>query len=375
MTPVTRADAATHGKSRGRDGSPAPEPLTRPALKPGLAVLWRDGRTIQVGVDPRRAVVLAGLGRAAADVLRALDGSRDRAGVLAAVADRGIPAGAADRVIALLAAGDTLDYLPAPAGQSPPAPARRQFGPEMAAVSLAQRQRDGGAAVIMRRRASQIRVHGAGRIGSSVASLLAASGIGHVTCTDPRPAGPADLAPAGLHHADLGIPAERGAARAIRRIAPGTRTGGTDRLPDLAVLTSKPEPELITSLMREGIPHLCATAAEAIAVVGPLVTPGRSACIHCIDLTRRDRDPAWPLIAAQLAGGQPSPPACDAVLATAAATQAAAQALAFIDGADAARPSPAAVNGTLELVMPDWRWRRRTWPVHYDCACRRNEFP
>ncbi len=372
MTPVSRADRDALGTSPGDGERAAAKHLARPALKPGLRVVWRDGQTIQVGVDPRRAVALTGLGRAATGVLHTLDGSRDRAGVIAAARDRGIPAGTADRVIALLAAGDALDAVPASADGSLPAFARRKFGPELATASLAHRQHDGGAAIIARRRAGHVRVHGAGRIGASVASLLAGSGIGRVSCTDPRPAGLADLAPAGLHHADLGIPAERGAARAIRRIAPGVRTAGADRPPDLAVLTGEPEPGLIIRLMREGVPHLRVTAAEAIAVVGPLVTPGRSACIRCIDLTRRDRDPAWPLVAAQLAGPETSPPACDAVLATAAATQAAMQALAFLD---AAGPSPAAIDGTLELVMPDWRWRRRTWPMHYDCGCRRNDIP
>jgi hypothetical protein len=27
------------------------------------------------------------------------------------------------------------------------------------------------------------------------------------------------------------------------------------------------------------------------------------------------------------------------------------------------------VNGTLELVLPSWQWRRRTWPPHPDCDC------
>ena len=88
--------------------------------------------------------------------------------------------------------------------------------------------------------------------------------------------------------------------------------------------------------MRARIPHLAASADEAIGVVGPLVIPGRTACLRCLDLTRADRDPAWPLILAQLDGRQPDPPACDAPLAAAVAAQAAAQALTFIDRAVAA---------------------------------------
>ena len=118
--------------------------------------------------------------------------------------------------------------------------------------------------------------------------------------------------------------------------------------------------------MRERIPHLAASADEAIGIVGPLVIPGRTACLRCLDLTRTDRDPAWPLILAQLAGRTVDPLACDAPLAAAVAAQAAAQVLAFTDRAAGAG---AVSNGTLELVLPGWQWRRRTWPRHRDCSC------
>ena len=41
------------------------------------------------------------------------------------------------------------------------------------------------------------------------------------------------------------------------------------------------------------------------------------------------------------------------------------QVLAMADGTTA----PAALGGTLEMALPDWRWRRRTWPPHPDCGC------
>jgi hypothetical protein len=85
-----------------------------------------------------------------------------------------------------------------------------------------------------------------------------------------------------------------------------------------------------------------------------------------LDLARADRDPAWPLILAQLLSRQPDLLACDAPLAAAVAAHAAAQALAFID-----RPAEAGAvaNGTLELVLPSWQRRRRTWPPHPECDC------
>ncbi len=343
----------------------------RPVLKPGLLHLWRDSETVQIGVDPRRGFAFTGLGQAAAAVLAVLDGSRDRAAVLAATATRGVPAEATDRVLTLLAAGGALDDFPATARRVFPEGTAARLAPELSTASLAHRDGDGGVRVMVRRRLTQVRLYGAGRIGSSVACLLAASGVGHVTCRDLRPAGPADAAPAGLDLTGAGEPREQGVARAVRRVAPDIRTDDDETRPDLVVLTDDHDPGLIGELMAECVPHLTATAAEAIGVVGPLVLPGRSACLRCLDLTRRDRDPGWPLIAAQLAGKSPATPACDAVLATAVAAQAAGQVLAFVDRSG---PEPAVINGTLELVLPDWRWRRRTWPLHHECGCGRNKW-
>jgi hypothetical protein len=125
-------------------------------------------------------------------------------------------------------------------------------------------------------------------------------------------------------------------------------------------------PELPGSLMAGGVVHLAAAASEAIGVVGPLVIPGQTACLSCVDMARTDRDPAWPLILAQISGRPPQPAACAAVLAAAVAAQATAQALAFLDRAG---PATGVINGTLELVLPDWQWRRRSWIPHRECRC------
>ncbi len=132
------------------------------------------------------------------------------------------------------------------------------------------------------------------------------------------------------------------------------------------MIAGHPGLELPATLMASRLPHLCAYASEAIGVVGPFVLPGRTACVRCLDHARTDRDPAWPVILAQLAGRQPVPLACDAPLAAAVAAQASFQVLAFIDGA--AVPG-AVTNGTLELVLPAWQWRRRTWSPHPACDC------
>jgi hypothetical protein len=95
------------------------------------------------------------------------------------------------------------------------------------------------------------------------------------------------------------------------------------------------------------------------------VLPGRTGCLRCADLHRADRDPAWPVVAAQLAGvrrrrEEPS----DVVLATLAAALGARQCLDLLDGRE-----PAAAGASLELSLTDWRLRRRGWPPHRRCDC------
>src|SRR5580693_6080894 len=80
----------------------------RPALKTGLRPLWRDKGTLQVGVDPRRARALTGLGKAAA-VVSLLDGSRDTADVVRTAGEYGIRPEVVHRVVGLLATAGVLD--------------------------------------------------------------------------------------------------------------------------------------------------------------------------------------------------------------------------------------------------------------------------
>jgi hypothetical protein len=322
----------------------------RPAVKPGLLAVWRDRDTLQIGIDPRRATALAGMA-GVGGLLSLLDGSRDRAQVLAAARGLGIPEAAADRVLSLLAAAGALHDLPARADQLACGPARRRLAPELATAALAHGDTDGGARTLARRQEALIWVHGTSRAGLSLAALLAGSGIGRVRTSGPAAAG---TGAAGTGAADL---------------PPGLATGSGQRgqpRPDLVVLAGPWHPELPAALVSACLPHLALSAAEAIGTVGPLVVPGRSACLRCLDLARTDRDPAWPLILAQVAGRAADPPACDTVLATAVAAQAAAQVLQFVDRA---APAGAVLNATLELVLPGWQWRRRSWPPHRRCGC------
>jgi hypothetical protein len=299
----------------------------RPALRPGLLPLWRDRDTVQIGVDSRRAVALTGVG-GAATVIRLLDGSRDRADVVREAQQHGVPATVAEQVIATLAAAGVLVDLSTSSLRAIPAELRDELMAELASASMTRQDCDGGAQLLARRSAFSVHVLGAGRIAETVADLLTCAGLAAQAGPSPGP---------------------------TRAVSAG-----------LAVLIGRPELGPAETLRRSGVPHLAVSANEAIGIVGPLVCPGVSACLRCVELTRAERDPAWPLLLAQLSGRSAHPTACDAALATAVAAQAAAQAIAFADRAPLAE---ATANGTLELVLPGWQWRRRTWLPHRSCSC------
>ncbi len=279
---------------------------------------------MQVGVDPRRAVAITGM-RHAADVIRLLDGSRDRAEVLAEAGRRGVPAATAERVMTVLAAAGVLIDYPAQLLRSLPADLRRRLLPVLAAASLGDQDGDGGARLLARRSTTTVAVRGTGLVADSLADLLTRSGLA----------------------ACRGEPADRSGA-------------------DLLVLVGHQSPDQTAQLLGLPSPYLSVTASEGIGVVGPLVRPGSTACLRCLDLARAERDPAWPLVLAQLSGRSADPPACDPVLAAGVAAQAASVVIAFADGGPLA---DAAVNGTLELLVSGWQWRRRSWRPHPACSC------
>jgi hypothetical protein len=282
---------------------------------------------VQVGVDPRRAAAVSGM-RAAADVIRLLDGSRSRDQVVAEASQRGVPAAVTERVITLLAAAGAVIDFPADALRSMPSELRQQLAPVLAVASLAGQDADGGVRLLARRSAATVHVRGSGLIADLVTDLLTRSGL----------AAAADV----------------------------NRSWRRDRQPDLIVLVGHPGPAEVAELQRQRLAHLAVCVREAIGVVGPLVRPGRTACLRCLDLARAERDLAWPLILAQLPADRMDATAGDAVLATAVAAQAAAQAVAFADRSELAA---ATADGTLELALPDWQWRRRTWRPHQACTC------
>ncbi len=341
----------------------------RPLLLPTLRRLWRDPHRVQLGTDPARAVLLELANPRCARLLDLLDGSRSESSVLREAQRHGIGATDAAAVLtALRQAGFVVDahtLRPTGIGEA----ARRRLDREAAALALQPPPQPMAPATALRRRLStQVIVSGAGLLAVPIAGVLAASGIGHITPDLTGVTRVAEANPGGLLPSDAHRPRGIAAAEAIRRAAPEISVGPPRAgRATFAVLVGFTAPAALTAFAhaRRRMPHLAVTIRDATVVVGPLVRPGVTACLNCLDLHRRDRDPVWPVIAAQLSTGPETTEPLAATTALAATAYAAAQVLAHVDGA-----TPATLGTTVEISGPD-RWTSRRWSPHPACGCRR----
>lgn len=127
---------------------------------------------------------------------------------------------------------------------------------------------------------------------------------------------PSGLAPA---HAEILLDAfAQTGADCSRSEWPGAPDEAVDPGPPVIVVAHHLiEPRRIAPLMSADVTHVPLILTGTGAEIGPIVVPGRTACVVCVAAHRRDADDAWPQIAAQLLGS-PAPPVSTPILAEAA---------------------------------------------------------
>lgn len=158
----------------------------------------------------------------------------------------------------------------------------------------------------------------------------------------------------------------------VRRTAHASAAGGVARV-NLVVLADSlaADPRLVRDLQSASIPHLPVLVRDGAGVVGPLVIPGVTSCLTCLELHRTDRDPAWPALAAQLrevVGTADRP----TLLATAGlALGQLQQIIAAVRGMPGATSSPApmTLNATVEVDVATHAIVARRWVRHPLCGC------
>ncbi|CAM5297951.1 TOMM leader peptide-binding protein OS=Streptomyces chartreusis OX=1969 GN=HUT05_17175 PE=4 SV=1 [Streptomyces chartreusis] len=254
--------------------------------------------------------------------------------------------------------------------------------PDLASLSLTTSEPGEAMSRLTARRSLRVQVRGAGRVGSMIASLLAAAGVGDVDVRDVGRVEPWDVAPGGLPAETVGDRRDEAARRTARRCAPDRPPRRGPHSPpeeentghSLVIIAPRddvavhaPSPSAAEPLVASGTPHLYAGVVEGTGVVGPLVLPGETGCAGCLNEGRTDRDPAWPRLVAQWRSGSRKAREvrpCDLTLATTVAGLAAAHALTFLDGR-----VPSSAGARWEMSLPGLTWHARPVWAHPACSC------
>lgn len=347
----TGDEVATGAALRG----PTTSSSTALRLRAGVPVLWRTPTQVQVGTDPRWATTLSDLTPSAARALAGAAPGADLRVLRSALEQEDVSPDEADLIVAHLHAGRLLV-------------GSRDVDPGLDEDAWALLSDDGDPRPVTERRIrAKVRVTGLGRIGAALATTLAAAGIGVVELDDDGPVTRDDVGFGGLTARDLGASRRGAVARAMHDAAPTVRAVRPGRGPvDLVVLVERDvaDPVRYRSLMEDDVDHLSVVVREASVLVGPLVVPGRTACLRCVDLHRTDVDPGWPALAAQLAARVPPPRRVETTLAAVASAVAAVQVLAHVDGRLGTVHA-----ASLEIRLPEAMPQLIGWSTHPDCGC------
>lgn len=324
----------------------------RYALSADVPLIVRAPDELQIGVEEPRRVLLVNAPTDASGILSALDGTQPVGSVLMTHD--------ADPVVWCTLLGELLVAgLLVEVGQIPPGPGPGSGHLSGERIGLAHRHGQVAAnRILQARQDALVVVRGDSAAASLVASLVAAAGVGHVH-HDPDRSGRTWSEPADGRRAVVAV--------ALRATNPFVRTHqpAAHQSPTLVVLAgdSVPDLGLAATLVQQRIPHLSMLTQAGRALVGPLVLPGRSSCLGCMNRHRADADPGWPAVARHLSR---QPTRAPVTISAMAAGFASVQVLEMLDGASA----PATVNGSVEWTPEGLSVRRRTWPEHPDCGCR-----
>lgn len=337
---------------------------SRQRLRPATHVLRRAPGELQFGTDPRWAVRFVGLDAAEERWMQAMTDTRP------ARADAsGLPAARRTTLLRLLRDARLLVPPPSPTAVSP-APG----GGEAEAGVLGALLPDGDAHRVLAGRArATVAVVGLGRVGATLATTLTTAGVGTVTLHDTSPVLLTDVGLGGYRMRDVGARRDVALTRLLGEISPDVRTrcapssgaAGGSGPPDLVVVIEHraADPGRVRELVGDGVAHLSVVVREADVLVGPFVRPGLDPCLRCVDLHRAEIDPCWPQVAQQLRDVT-APEHEESVVAAVAASVAAGQVLAFVDGS-----VPRTAAACLEIPAPDAMPRLRETSRHPLCGC------
>ena len=169
--------------------------------------------------------------------------------------------------------------------------------------------------IAQRRSEVAISIHGAGRLGTTIALLLASSGVPHIRVHDERPVTGEDVTAWGASRIDIGMRRDRLCALLMERVNKGALNRQLhprmNPVRQLAVVVTDQssdwpwlDPIAVDAMLESATPHIVATMAHSASRWTNVITPGQNACTRCEYQRLVDLDEQWPIITAQLRNRQ-----------------------------------------------------------------------
>ena len=166
-----------------------------------------------------------------------------------------------------------------------------------------------GESVLLSRAERTVHLEDLSRTGLLIAQGLAAAGLGNLISHDEQLVDSASLGPTGYPSQLRGHPridalrSILAASPNVCQIATGKRmTEKQLQKIDCAVLIVQQviEPKRYSTWLSRDVPHIVVTFDAQEVSISPMILPGQTACLFCLEIQRTNENAQWPVIASQL---------------------------------------------------------------------------
>jgi hypothetical protein len=279
-------------------------------INPNQQALWRNPFEMQIGAGTN-PVVLKGLSPAQERLIAAL---------YKGVADQQLPLISSQLGLSKSDTDEVLNQVgPILLAEKPKPKSKVELSQEFVSGAFSEIIRASllhsvdGEAVLIERAGRSVHIEDISRTGLLISQGLAAAGVGHLISHDELTVGAGDLGPTGYPSQLLGRP-RIDALRTMLAASPNKALVSTGKKlmekqlqkMDCAVLISHQaiEPRRYAPWVSRDVPHISVSFDSEFASVSPMIIPGQTACLFCLENMRAEQDSNWPVLASQLIASQ-----------------------------------------------------------------------
>lgn len=166
-----------------------------------------------------------------------------------------------------------------------------------------------GETVLLGRADRTVHLETLAKTGLLIAQGLAGAGVGNLISHDELKVDSANLGPTGFPSQLQGQPRIE-ALRSLLAASPNNSRVTTGKKMtekqlakiDCAVLIAHQviEPKRYSTWLNRDVPHVLVTFDAQEVAISPMILPGQTACLYCLEIQRTNKNPQWPVIASQL---------------------------------------------------------------------------